>query len=106
MEVAANHLDWLALAIGAVGSFLWAHNGESAKHASLWWLVSSLLWIAFAWLHGMPALGVRDVLGIATAAYGCYRWRQPRGAAATNRSAQQPASPSASWPRSFASRKR
>lgn len=88
MELFVNHLDWLALAVGAVGSFLWAHNGESAKHASLWWLVSSLLWIAFAWLHGMPALGVRDMLGIATAAYGCYRWRQPRAAVPHSRQDQ------------------
>lgn len=83
MNFLAVHLDWVALAIGAVGSFLWAHNGEWSKHASVWWLASSVLWIVFAWLNGMPALGVRDVLGIAAAVYGCYRWRRPRGVVAS-----------------------
>jgi uncharacterized membrane protein YfcA len=78
MQILANHLDWLALFLGAVGSVLWAHNGRWAKYASVWWLVSSLLWIVFAWLHGLPALGLRDFLGVSIALYGCYRWLQPR----------------------------
>ena len=73
----ANHLDWLALVVGAIGSFLWAHNGQSAKYASVWWLLSSVLWIVFAWLHGLTALGMRDVLGVSTTLYGCYRWLPP-----------------------------
>jgi hypothetical protein len=78
MNSLAHHLDWIALAVGAVGSLLWAHNGRSAKYAAVWWLVSSLLWIAFAWLHGLPALGIRDLLGVGVALYGSYRWLQPR----------------------------
>ena len=72
------HLDWLALLVGAVGSFLWAHNGASAKYASVWWLVSSLLWVVFAWINGLAALGLRDVLGVGLTLYGCYRWLHPR----------------------------
>ena len=78
MDKLANHLDWMALVVGAVGSLLWAHNGRSARYASVWWLSSSLLWVAYAWLHGLPALGMRDTLGVGTTLYGCYRWLQPR----------------------------
>ena len=69
-----NHLDWIALVVGAVGSFTWAHNGRSAKYASVWWFFSSLLWVMFAWVKGLPALGMRDALGLSTTLYGCYRW--------------------------------
>jgi hypothetical protein len=86
MNSLAQHLDWIALVVGAVGSLLWAHNGRSAKYAAVWWLGSSLLWIAFAWLHGMTALGLRDLLGVGIALYGSYRWLQPR------RPARKPAS--------------
>ena len=78
MNSLASHLDWIALVVGAVGSLLWAHNGRAAKYAAVWWLGSSLLWIAFAWLHGLPALGIRDLLGVVIALYGSYRWLQPR----------------------------
>jgi len=78
MHTLANHLDWIALLVGAVGSLLWAHNGRSAKYASVWWLVSSLLWVAFAWARGLPALGLRDLVGVSVTLYGCYRWLQPR----------------------------
>ncbi|HXD42962.1 MAG TPA: hypothetical protein VN649_20520 [Ramlibacter sp.] len=77
MDSLANHLDWIALVFGAVGSLLWAHNGRSAKYASLWWLLSSLLWVAFAWVQGLPALGVRDAVGVGSTLYGCFRWLQP-----------------------------
>jgi hypothetical protein len=77
MDPLANHLDWLALVVGAVGSLLWAHNGRSAKYASVWWLLSSVLWVVFAWVHGLPALGARDALGVGSTLYGCYRWLQP-----------------------------
>lgn len=72
-----QHLDWIALALGAIGSLLWAHNGPRAKYAALWWLASSLLWIAFAWAKGLPALGMRDVIGVSTTLYGCWRWMRP-----------------------------
>lgn len=82
MAVLIDHLDWIALVVGAVGSFLWAHNGRCAKYASLWWLGASLLWIAFASTRGLPALGMRDLLGVATTLYGCWRWLLPRGSRA------------------------
>jgi hypothetical protein len=78
MNSLAQHLDWLALVVGAVGSLLWAHNGPSARYAAVWWLCSSLLWVAFAWLQGLAALGIRDLLGVAITLYGSYRWLQPR----------------------------
>lgn len=78
LHTLANQLDWLALLVGAVGSVLWAHNGRLARYAAVWWLVSSVLWVVFAWLNGLPALGVRDVVGVSVALYGCYRWLQPR----------------------------
>lgn len=73
----AIHLDWIALALGAIGSILWAHNGAGARYACLWWLASSLAWIAFAWIEGLPALGLRDGIGVGTTVYGCYRWMLP-----------------------------
>jgi hypothetical protein len=76
MEVLADHLDWIALGVGAVGSLLWAHNGRSARYAAVWWLVSSLMWVVFAWHSGLPALGARDVLGVGSTLYGSYRWLQ------------------------------
>jgi hypothetical protein len=81
----ATHLDWIALLFGAIGSLLWAHNGRSAKYAALWWLLSSLLWMAFAWLNGLPALGMRDAVSVAATLYGCYRWLQPRNPVAAGR---------------------
>ncbi len=33
----------------------------------------------FAWLKGLPALGVRDALGVSFTLYGCYRWLRPGG---------------------------
>ena len=77
MIALTHHLDWMALLVGAVGSFLWAHNGRGAKYASVWWLVSSLMWVVFAWLQGLPALGARDALGVSSTLYGCFRWLQP-----------------------------
>jgi hypothetical protein len=77
MDLLTNHLDWMALVVGAVGSLLWAHNGPSAKYASLWWLLSSILWVVFAWIQGLPALGLRDAVGVGSTLYGCYRWLQP-----------------------------
>ncbi len=74
----ANYIDWLALVVGALGSLLWAHNGPAAKYASVCWLFSSLLWVAFAWRSGLPPLGARDLRGVAVTLYGCYRWLQPR----------------------------
>lgn len=77
-----NHLDWMAMVVGAVGTLLWAHNGRSARWAAAWWLTSSLLWLSFAWAKGLPALGARDLLSTTLYLYGGWRWlMKPRPAA-------------------------
>jgi hypothetical protein len=68
------HFDWAALAVGAVGTLLWAHNGSRARYAALWWLASSLLWLLFAWSKGMPALGLSYAVSVGLYVYGGYRW--------------------------------
>ncbi|MCC5612417.1 hypothetical protein LC612_38355 [Nostoc sp. CHAB 5834] len=74
MQLLLNHLDWLALAIGTIGTCLWAHNGKGAKYAAVFWMVSSLLWMTFAYFKGLPALGARDLISVLLYAYGGYRW--------------------------------
>ena len=72
------YLDWVALAVGTVGTILWAQNGRWAKSAAVWWLGSSLLWMVFAWLKGLPALGARDCISVGLYVYGGWRWmRKP-----------------------------
>lgn len=68
------HLDWVALIVGTIGTILWAHNGKSAKYACVFWLFSSLIWMAFAYFKGLPALGIRDLISVALYVYGGYRW--------------------------------
>jgi hypothetical protein len=92
MDFIIANLDWIALAIGTVGSFLWAQNGESAKYASLWWLCSSLLWIAVSYVKGLPAVGARDMIGVSMNLYGGWRWLahpKPNGMA-TDKKPPQP----------------
>lgn len=68
------HLDWVALAIGTTGTILWSQNGRFSKWAAVWWLVSSFFWVAFSWMHGLPALGLRDLISILLYVYGAWRW--------------------------------
>ena len=70
-----QYLDWAALAVGTIGTILWAHNGAWAKHAAVWWLASSCLWAWFAYANGLPALGIRDAISILLSVYGAWRWR-------------------------------
>lgn len=72
-HVVAN-MDWMALAVQTVGTVLWAHNGRGARYAAVWWLLSSLLWIYFAYANGLTALGARDLISVALYLYGGYRW--------------------------------
>lgn len=71
-------LDWLALVLGTVGTIAWAHNGKGARYAACWWLASSVCWMVYAYLNGLPALGLRDSISIALYLYGGYRWLRPR----------------------------
>lgn len=74
MTLLTDYLDWLALAVGTIGTVLWAHNGAWAKYAAFWWLASSLLWIGYAYLKGLPALGARDLISVTLYIYGGWRW--------------------------------
>lgn len=73
-----NHLDYVAVAIGTLGTVFWAHNGSWARYAAILWLVSSLFWIFYAWLNGLPALGLRDLVSVSMYVYGGWRWLRPK----------------------------
>lgn len=78
MQNLLQYLDWPALVVGTIGTILWAHNGRGAKYAAVWWLVSSLLWMLFAYGKGLPALGTRDLISVVLYLYGGYRWLFPK----------------------------
>lgn len=78
MDISALHLDWIALALGTVGTVLWAHAGKQARWAAVWWLASSVVWIAYAYAMGLPALGLRDCLSVVLYLYGAWRWLMAR----------------------------
>lgn len=67
------NLDWVALCIGTLGTVLWAHNGKSASYAGVLWFVSAMIWIAYAYLNRLPALGSRDIINVLLYIYGAYR---------------------------------
>lgn len=56
-------LEWTALGIGTAGTILWS-LGKNQLAVSLLWMVSSLLWIAFALTNDHYGLTARDVLGL------------------------------------------
>ena len=100
VQIFVAHLDWLALALGTIGSVAWAHNGRWSKYASAMWLGGSIAWLAFAWVNNLAALGIRDAIGITTSGWGCYRWLLvPR----THGPARRPGWP---WPLRAAARAR
>lgn len=70
----ADSLQWLAFAVGTIGSLLWAHNGVWSKYAAAFWLAASVLWVWYARLSGVPGLAARDLVGIGTAVWGAWRW--------------------------------
>ena len=78
MDAITPYLDWLALAVGTVGTVLWTHNGRLAKYAAVWWLASSVLWVIYSWLKGLPALGARDFISVGLYLYGGWRWMRPK----------------------------
>ncbi len=73
----ADCLQWLAFAVGTIGSLLWAHNGTWSKYAAAFWLAASVLWVWYAQLSGVPALAARDLVGIGIALWGVWRWIAP-----------------------------
>lgn len=74
LALTVEYIDWLALALGTIGTVIWAHNGSWSRYAAVLWLASSILWLIYAWLNGLPALGGRDAISIALYVYGGYRW--------------------------------
>lgn len=74
IPIASLHLDWAAMAIGTIGTILWAHGGPSARFAGPLWLVSSLIWLAYSWINGLHALALRDLFNVAIYVYGLRQW--------------------------------
>lgn len=70
----AEHLDTGALLLGLVGSVLWAQNGRFVKYVSLFWMVSSVLWIMYASAAHLPAVALNHVANLCLNLYGCKRW--------------------------------
>lgn len=66
--------DYLALTVGTIGTILWAHNGKWTHYAAIFWFISSILWIVFAYTHDLPALSIRDAISIVLYLYGAWRW--------------------------------
>jgi hypothetical protein len=66
-------LDWIALFIGTIGTFLWARNGAYAKYAGIFWLISSFFWCAYAYIDHQTALGGRDLLSVSLYLYAIYK---------------------------------
>ncbi len=60
----ADVVEWLAVAIGLIGTALWAFD-RSQLLASLCWCVSSVLWIGFAMSFSHNGLMTRDLVGLA-----------------------------------------
>ena len=78
-----QYLDWIAFATGIVGTALWAHKGAWAKWASVWWLVSSIAWLAFAWQQDLLALVLEMILTCALVGYGVWNWMVRGGSVET-----------------------
>lgn len=72
-DILFNNLDNIALVTGTIGTILWAHNGIGVKYVSVWWLVSSFFWVAFAYRKDLTALGIRDLISVSLYLYGFYR---------------------------------
>lgn len=54
---ALNHLQWPAMAVTIVASWLVASTHEGKRNAGFWvFMASNLLWVAWGWQAGAPAL--------------------------------------------------
>ncbi|MBK4735888.1 hypothetical protein [Noviherbaspirillum pedocola] len=69
-----NYFDTGALLFGFVGSTLWAQNGRFVRYVSIFWMVSSMLWIAYALSAHLPAVGLNHVVNLGLNLYGCRKW--------------------------------
>lgn len=70
-----DFLEWTAFGVGTVGTVLWAVGYKwKGKPVEGWfWLVSALLWIAFAVRQGHSGLMARDLLGVALYVIGIFK---------------------------------
>ena len=84
------YMDWIALLIGTIGTALWAHNGKSARLAAPLWLASSLIWMVYAYINGLSALGARDFISVSLYGYGIWRWCFPRKKAGVSKVEKNP----------------
>jgi hypothetical protein len=69
-----DHLDTVGLIVGTAGSFLWAQNGKYMRYCVVFWVVSSLLWLAFAIDRSMPTLFLSNCINLAIHAYSARAW--------------------------------
>lgn len=69
-----DHLDTVGLIVGTAGSFLWAQNGKYMCYCVVFWVVSSLLWLAFAIDRSMPTLFLSNCINLAIHAYSVRAW--------------------------------
>jgi hypothetical protein len=88
-----DFIQWLAFAVGTVGTLLWACRGPWSKYAAAFWIAASLLWIWFDRLSGLAGPAARDLVSIFITLWGAWRWlpgrrvavRKPTGIAAIDR---------------------
>lgn len=62
-------LEYSALAVGTVGTLLWS-LGKNQLIVSILWMISAMLWIAFALSNEHYGLTARDGLGVLLYAMG------------------------------------
>lgn len=73
--------EWAALIIGTLGTILWSF-GKSQLTVSILWILSSMLWIVFAWVNGHYGLTARDTLSVIPYAIGVRTyWRSVKNEA-------------------------
>lgn len=83
-------LEWSAFGLGTIGTALWALGikWHGRPMEGWFWLVSALLWIAFAMLNGHHGLVARDLIGTALYAVGIWKAFFCKTSAASSSSVQ------------------
>ncbi len=67
-------LSWLGAITGAVGALLIATRTKVSKHGWLGYLLSNVLWIAYAVVMNQQALLAMQLVFTPISALGYYRW--------------------------------